>query len=108
MRSSPAGANVTIGGVYRGRTPLDVAVRPDVPQAVAVSRDGYTGATREISVGSGARQVVELALTPILGDVIQLQQVVMNLMLNAFAAMDRPELPTRRLLVRTRAAADGS
>ena len=32
----------------------------------------------------------------------------MNLMLNAFAAMDRPELPTRRLLVRTRAAADGS
>jgi formylglycine-generating enzyme required for sulfatase activity len=70
VRSSPAGANVTIGGVYRGRTPLDVAVRPDVPQAVAVSRDGYTAATREFSVGSGARQVVELALTPILGDVI--------------------------------------
>ena len=31
-------------------------------------------------------------LPPIIGDQIQLQQVVMNLMLNAFAAMDRPEL----------------
>jgi formylglycine-generating enzyme required for sulfatase activity len=70
VRSAPAGANVTIAGVYRGRTPLEVAVRPDVPQAVAVSRDGYTGAAREVSVGSGARQVIELALTPILGDVI--------------------------------------
>jgi formylglycine-generating enzyme required for sulfatase activity len=70
VRSSPSGASVTIGGVYRGRTPLDVAVRPDVAQAVAVSRDGYTAATREVSVASGAREVVELDLEPILGDVI--------------------------------------
>jgi formylglycine-generating enzyme required for sulfatase activity len=70
VKSSPAGASVTIAGVYRGRTPLEVAVRPDVSQAVAVSRDGYSGATRDVSVGSGARQVVELTLTPILGDVI--------------------------------------
>ena len=47
VRSSPAGANVTIGGVYRGRTPLEVDVRPDVTQAVAVSREGYeSGGTR--------------------------------------------------------------
>jgi formylglycine-generating enzyme required for sulfatase activity len=70
VRSSPAGASVTIAGVYRGRTPLEVAVRPDVPQAVAVSREGYADATREVRVGSGARQVVELSLAPILGDVI--------------------------------------
>jgi len=42
------------------------------------------------------------------GDAVQLQQVVMNLMLNAFAAMDQPGRSTRRLLVRTRAAADGA
>jgi hypothetical protein len=70
VHSSPAGANVTIGGAFRGRTPLEVAVRPDVPQLVAVSRDGYTGASREVSIGSGARQVVDLELKPILGDVI--------------------------------------
>jgi signal transduction histidine kinase len=56
---------------------------------------------------------VELDLAPDLpattGDAIQLQQVVMNLMLNAFAAMNQPEWQTRRLLVvRTRVAADGS
>jgi two-component system sensor kinase FixL len=56
--------------------------------------------------------MVELDLAPDLpripGDWIQLQQVVMNLMLNAFAAMDRPERRERRLLVRTHASADGS
>lgn len=44
-------------------------------------------------------------LPPSHGDVIQLQQVVMNLMLNAFAAMDHPGRQQRRLLIRTRAAA---
>jgi hypothetical protein len=63
VHSSPAGANVTIGGAFHGRTPLEVAVRPDVPQLVAVSRDGYTGASREVSIGSGARQVVDLELS---------------------------------------------
>ena len=48
---------------------------------------------------------VELDLAPDLppttGDPIQLQQVVMNLMLNAFAAMDQPGRRMRRLVVRT-------
>jgi signal transduction histidine kinase len=48
---------------------------------------------------------LELAedLPPTIGDQIQLQQVVMNLMLNAFAAMSQPAagLHKRRLLVRT-------
>ena len=41
VRSAPAGANVTVGGAYRGRTPLEIDVRPDVEQAVAVLREGY-------------------------------------------------------------------
>ena len=55
---------------------------------------------------------VDLDLEPDLpqaaGDVIQLQQVVLNLMLNAFAAMDHPGRRRRRLLVRTRTVADGA
>ena len=70
VQSAPAGANVTIGGVYRGRTPLEVDVRPDVTQAVAISREGYESATREVSVASGARRVVDVSLEAILGDVI--------------------------------------
>jgi C4-dicarboxylate-specific signal transduction histidine kinase len=58
------------------------------------------------------RVTVDLDLAPdrppALGDPIQLQQVAMNLMLNAFAAMDHPTVPNRRLVVRTRVAPDGA
>jgi formylglycine-generating enzyme required for sulfatase activity len=70
VRSSPAGATVTIGGVYRGRTPLEIDIRPDVTQSVAVAREGYEPSSREISVGSGARGVVDVTLEAILGEVI--------------------------------------
>ena len=70
VQSAPSGANVTIGGVYRGRTPLEVEVRPDVTQAVAISREGYESAAREVSVASGARRVIEVSLEAILGEVI--------------------------------------
>jgi C4-dicarboxylate-specific signal transduction histidine kinase len=57
------------------------------------------------------RVTVELQLAPdcppAFGDRVPLEQVVMNLMLNAFAAMDHPQCQTRRLLVRTARAADG-
>ena len=33
VRSRPAGASVTIGGAYRGRTPLELDVRPDLQHA---------------------------------------------------------------------------
>jgi formylglycine-generating enzyme required for sulfatase activity len=69
VRSSPSGANVTIGGAYRGRTPLEIEVRPDLSQAIGVQREGYEPAQREVSVASGERVVAEFALTPILGEV---------------------------------------
>jgi formylglycine-generating enzyme required for sulfatase activity len=70
VRSEPSGASVTIGGAYRGRSPLELDVRPGLEQAVAASKDGYETATRIVTVGSGQRQAVELLLTPILGEVI--------------------------------------
>ncbi len=70
VRSVPAGASVTIGGAYRGRTPLDVEVRPDLAQVVTVTREGYELASREVSVAAGRSATMELALAPILGDVI--------------------------------------
>jgi formylglycine-generating enzyme required for sulfatase activity len=70
VSSEPAGASVTIGGAYRGRTPLDVDVRPDLAQAVTVTREGYESATREVSVAPGKSAAVQVTLVPILGDVI--------------------------------------
>lgn len=70
VRSSPSGANVTVGGAYRGRTPLEIDVRPGITQPVGVLREGYEPAVRELSVAVGGREVVEFKLTPILGEVI--------------------------------------
>lgn len=70
VRSRPTGVSVTVGGAYRGRTPLEIEVRPDVVQSVRLSREGFEAAAREVSVASGAKEVIELALTPILGEVI--------------------------------------
>jgi PEGA domain len=69
VRSTPAGGSVSIGGAYRGRTPLEVDVRADVSQDVTVMRDGYESARRRVSVAPGAQATVELSLKPILGEV---------------------------------------
>ena len=70
VTSSPPGAAVSVGGAYRGRTPLEIDVRPDLAQVVTVLRDGYEPALREVKVAPGARESVTLALQPILGQVI--------------------------------------
>ncbi|MDQ1342568.1 MAG: hypothetical protein QG571_1186, partial [Pseudomonadota bacterium] len=70
VRSSPSGANVTVGGAYRGRAPLEIDVRPGIAQPVSVLRDGYEAAEREITVAAGGREVAEFKLVPILGEVI--------------------------------------
>jgi formylglycine-generating enzyme required for sulfatase activity len=70
VRSQPTGASVTIGGAYRGRTPLELDVRPDLNQAVAVARDGYEPASRQVTVGAARSATVDFTLAPILGEVL--------------------------------------
>lgn len=70
LSSKPAGASVTIGGAYRGRTPLVVEVRPEITQRIVISREGYEPAARELAVAPAARAAVEVELEPILGEVI--------------------------------------
>jgi two-component system sensor kinase FixL len=41
------------------------------------------------------------SLAPVKGDTVQLQQVMLNLMVNAFGAMNKSERDARRLIVRT-------
>ena len=70
VTSTPSGAAVSVGGAYRGRTPLELEVRPDLSQVVTVLRDGYEPARREVQVAPGAREAVAFVLQPILGQVI--------------------------------------
>ena len=69
VRTEPAGASVSVGGAFRGRSPVTLDVRPDVTLALVAARDGYEPATTELTVGAGERREVRLALAPIYGEV---------------------------------------
>ncbi len=69
LRSEPAAARVTIGGVYRGETPLRLDLRPEVEVTVALALPGYQDATRTLTPRPGASEQFDVALTPILGNV---------------------------------------
>ncbi|MBX3703211.1 MAG: SUMF1/EgtB/PvdO family nonheme iron enzyme [Steroidobacteraceae bacterium] len=69
VQSRPAGADVSIGGSYRGRTPLTVGVMPGMPQELLVSLAGYAPVTQTVAVESRAERRVAVDLVPQLGEV---------------------------------------
>jgi formylglycine-generating enzyme required for sulfatase activity len=69
VRSEPAGASVSVAGVYRGQTPLDLELRPDIQQTLVLTRPGYEAATREVTMGAGENRNLSVALTGVFGEV---------------------------------------
>jgi formylglycine-generating enzyme required for sulfatase activity len=69
VRSEPAGASVSVAGVYRGQTPVDLELRPDLPQSVVVTRPGYEAETRQVSLGAGEQRTLSLPLRGVFGEV---------------------------------------
>jgi formylglycine-generating enzyme required for sulfatase activity len=69
VASRPSGADVSIGGRYRGRTPLTVSVPPAVPQEVLLTLAGYAPATQTIAVESRAERRLSVDLRAVLGEV---------------------------------------
>lgn len=69
LRSDPAGASVSVAGVYRGQTPLDIELRPDLAQAVVLTKAGYEAATRQVNLKSGERQTLVVPLRGVFGEV---------------------------------------
>jgi len=69
VQSRPAGADVSIGGRYRGRTPLTIGVPPGMPQEVLLTLAGHAPATQSIAVESRAERRVSVDLVAVLGEV---------------------------------------
>jgi formylglycine-generating enzyme required for sulfatase activity len=69
VASRPAGADVSIGGRYRGRTPLTVSVPPGMPQDVLLTLAGHAPASQTVSVESRAERRLSVELRPMLGEV---------------------------------------
>jgi len=65
VRSTPSGADVSLDGVYRGRTPLDIAVAPGSAHEVLVARTGHAPWSRSFSAASGERTVLDARLEPV-------------------------------------------
>ncbi|MEX1237203.1 MAG: SUMF1/EgtB/PvdO family nonheme iron enzyme, partial [Pseudomonadales bacterium] len=60
-------ANVTIGGQYRGQTPLSVELRPGNTYPIMLSRAGFEPVERTVTVQPDQDLVLETTLTPVLG-----------------------------------------
>ena len=69
VSSRPAGADVSIGGRYRGRTPLTVSVPPGMPQDVLLTLAGHAPASQTVSVESRAERRLAVDLRAILGEI---------------------------------------
>jgi formylglycine-generating enzyme required for sulfatase activity len=69
LRSDPAGAAVSVGGVYRGQTPLSLELRPDIAHLVVLSKPGYEAITREVKLGAGEDRALAVPLSGVFGEI---------------------------------------
>jgi formylglycine-generating enzyme required for sulfatase activity len=69
LHSTPSGASVTIDGRYRGRTPLELALVPDVAHALVLTKAGYAPLSRDVTLVPAGEQALKLSLPPRLGEV---------------------------------------
>jgi formylglycine-generating enzyme required for sulfatase activity len=67
LHTNPAGASVTVGEKYAGKTPLDMRLLPDKVHVVRISKAGYEKVVQEIKVSSGRRKDLTVDLVPIEG-----------------------------------------
>ncbi len=66
VQSEPPGADVTVSGVFKGRTPLSVALPSGASYEIAVSRPGYAPWLRGVRAEPAARLAFSAKLTPVL------------------------------------------
>ena len=66
VQSDPTGAEVTVSGVFKGRTPLSVALPSGASYEISVSRPGYAPWSRGLRAEPAARLAFSAKLTPVL------------------------------------------
>jgi formylglycine-generating enzyme required for sulfatase activity len=68
VRSTPSGADVTVGSVYRGKTPLQVDLAPGVEHELLVVLQGYEPVSRRVFAESSGKIEWSPSLQPILAE----------------------------------------
>lgn len=64
LESEPAGASVTVAGVYRGQTPVRLALPPGRDYEVQFTRAGFKKAIRKVSVRPDEGRTISVDLEP--------------------------------------------
>ena len=67
LSSTPSGASVTVGGSFRGQTPLDLRLAPGRSHLIQLSAPGHRPAERSIEMTAEQTDTLKVALEPILG-----------------------------------------
>lgn len=66
VTSTPSGADVLVGGIFRGRTPLKITVAAGSDPVINVSAPGYREAERKVQTTAGQSIAISMMLQPIL------------------------------------------
>ena len=69
IQSTPIGASVTIGGEFKGQTPLEVALAPNTPHDITFFKNGYESAQQRLVTQPEGESQVSVTLTPVLSNV---------------------------------------
>lgn len=69
VSSTPSGAAISVGGQFRGNTPLTLNLAPNQAHTLRASLEGHSSAQQSVTLKPDARESVALSLTPVLGAV---------------------------------------
>jgi len=69
LRSTPSKAGVTVDGVYKGLTPLELTLTPGRTHQLAFFLNGYKETTREVRSSAAEENAVNVTLEPLLSSV---------------------------------------
>jgi formylglycine-generating enzyme required for sulfatase activity len=69
LRSNPSGAEITIAGTYRGRTPLTVDLAAGINHEIVATLPGHTNWTKTLFADAGRKVALDAKLEPILAPV---------------------------------------
>jgi formylglycine-generating enzyme required for sulfatase activity len=69
VTSQPSGASVTVGGRYRGVTPLELELPPGQRHTLQVAKAGFASVSREVDLTTARGASIAVELAPSLGTV---------------------------------------
>lgn len=69
ITSTPSGANITIGGQYRGQAPLAIALPPNDNYTLVATRAGHEKLSKIFAIKAEEDQTINLNMKPITGQV---------------------------------------